>query len=211
MMALKSLAGLLPIVLLCLVTDLIASTETSNINLSHLIQTITPVVNSDRAFETMAGVYSMDHWFTFPKFEQTASYLKRRLEQSGLSNVEIGGAHADGKTQAGFWTMPLSWDVTSAHLELIEPERSLLCDYKAVPSSLGMWSGPTPREGITAELVDIRHTAWPDVKGKLVLTDKNSIHKDKHAIALVFCHSRSGLSSSSTNLGREESRLTCGR
>ena len=143
-------------------------------SLSTLIQTISPAVNSDRAVETLNRVYSTDRWFTFPKFQQTASYLKQRLEESGLRSVEIAGAHADGKTQAGYWTMPLAWDATNAHLELTEPEHSLLCDYKAVPSSLGMWSGSTPKDGITAELVDIRHTAWADVKGKFVLTDKNS-------------------------------------
>ena len=124
--------------------------------------------------ETMRRAYSTDHWFTFPKFEETALYLKQRLEQSGLEQVEVGGAKADGETQAGFWTMPLAWDVEQARLEMIEPEHSLLCDYQSVPASLGMWSGPTPKNGITAEIVDITKTPWTDVKGKLVLTDKNS-------------------------------------
>src|SRR6185369_16745461 len=86
-------------------------------------------------------------------FEKTADYLKSRLAEIGLKNVEIGGAKADGVTQAGFWTMPLAWDVTSARLELTSPERELLCDYKAVPTCLGMWSGATDAEGVDAELV----------------------------------------------------------
>lgn len=131
-------------------------------------------VNVARGMETMNRVYSTDRWFTFPKFEETARYLKSRLEQSGLKQVEIGGAVADGHSQAGFWTMPLAWDAKEARLEMIEPERSLLCDYQLVPTSLGMWSGPTPREGIDAEVVDITRTPWTEVKGKLVLTDKNS-------------------------------------
>ena len=124
--------------------------------------------------ETMRQVYSTDRWFTFPKFEETAAYLKRRLEESGLTQVEIGGASADGRTQAGFWTMPLAWDAKSARLELVEPERSVLCDYQAIPAGLGMWSGPTPAEGVTAEVVDVNTTPWTQVKGKLVLTSKNS-------------------------------------
>ena len=122
----------------------------------------------------MRNVYATDRWFTFPKFEETALYLKRRLEQSGLQQIEIGGARADGKTQAGFWTMPLAWDVKQARLEMTGSEHSLLCDYQTVPSSLGMWSGSTPKEGITAEIVDIGKTPWSEVKGKLVLTSKNS-------------------------------------
>ena len=128
----------------------------------------------------MRQVYSTDRWFTFPKFEETAVYLKRKLEESSLQQIEIGGASADGKTQAGFWTMPLAWDVRAARLEMIEPERSVLCDYQALPTSLGMWSGATPKGGLTAELVDLAVTPWPQVKGKLVLTAKNSAgYKDQ--------------------------------
>lgn len=122
----------------------------------------------------MRQVYSSDRWFTFPKFEETAGYLKQRLEQAGLQQVEIGGAHADGISQAGFWTMPLAWDVRRAKLEMTAPENELLCDYQSVPSSLGMWSGPTPPGGLTTEIVDLQKTGWSGVKGKLVLTDKNA-------------------------------------
>jgi hypothetical protein len=142
--------------------------------IAALTDTIRQEVDTKHGMETVTRVYSSDRWFTFPKFEETARYLKARLEQSGVKQVEIGGARADGKSQAGFWTMPMAWDAKAARLELIEPEHSLLCDYQAVPASLGMWSGSTPAGGITAEVVDIPRTRWLDVRGKLVLTDKNS-------------------------------------
>lgn len=153
---------------------------TSRNPIISLVSTISSNVKTNAAMETMHSVYSTDRWFTFPKFEQTASYLKKRLEQDGLSDVEISGGRADGVTQVGYWTMPLAWDAASARLEMQEPEHEILCDYATVPSSLGMWSGSTPKEGIDAEVVDIRRTPWPEVKGKLVLTDKNSAgYKDK--------------------------------
>lgn len=142
--------------------------------LSPLTTTFRKDVNAGRAMETMNRVYSTDRWFTFPKFEETARSLKHRLESSGIQQVESGGAVADGKSQAGFWTMPLAWDVKSARLEMVKPERSLLCDYQAVPTCLGMWSGPTPKEGIDAGVVDITRARWSDVRGKMVLTDENS-------------------------------------
>jgi hypothetical protein len=138
-----------------------------------IAKTIRESANVQRAVDTASNVYSTDRWFTFPKFEETARYLKLRLEGSGLREVEVGGAPADGHTQAGFWTMPLAWDVKGARLEITSPEKATLCDYQQVPSCLGMWSGPTPAEGIDVELVDIRHTPWDQVQGKLVLTDKN--------------------------------------
>ena len=139
-----------------------------------LVSTISSQVDTTAAMETMRAVYSTDRWFTFPKFEETAQYLKSRLRHDGLTGVEISGGHADSVTQAGYWTMPLAWDATSARLEMTAPEHELLCDRATVPASLGMWSGSTPKEGITVEVVDIRTTPWANVKGKLVLTDKNS-------------------------------------
>src|SRR4051812_34136742 len=100
---------------------------------SKIAKTVRAAVDTDHAQQTVERVYSTDRWFTFPAFEKTADYLKSRLTEVGLKNVEIGGATADGVTQAGFWTLPLAWDVTSASLELTSPEREVLCDYKAVP------------------------------------------------------------------------------
>ena len=138
-----------------------------------LAKAIRQTANVQRAVDTVSKVYSTDRWFTFPKFEETALYLKSRLEESGLTDVEIDGASADGHTQAGFWTMPLAWDVKAARLEVTSPERIVLCDYEKVPTCLGMWSGPTPAGGIDAELVDLLNTPWEQVSGKIVLTDKN--------------------------------------
>jgi hypothetical protein len=144
--------------------------------LSPLLDKFSSKVKPDRAMETMRRVYSTDRWFTFPKFHETAAYLNRTMKSSGLSEVETIGAPADGKTQAGFWTMPMAWDVKSARLEIVEPkvpaDQKVLADYREVPASVGMWSGPTPPEGLVTDVV-----LWgsgKDFKGKLVLTDKNS-------------------------------------
>lgn len=55
-----------------------------------------------------------------------------------------------------------------------QPESASLCRYAETPACLGMWSGPTPPEGVTAELVDLDSTPWSQVRGKLVLTSQNS-------------------------------------
>ena len=124
--------------------------------LAPLAHTIREAADVQRAVDTVSRVYSTDRWFTFPKFEETATYLKSRLQESGLTEAEIDGP-ADGHTQAGFWTMPLAWDVKTARLEVTSPEKMMLCDYEKVPTCLGMWSGPTPPGGIDAELVDLRN------------------------------------------------------
>ncbi len=66
--------------------------------------------------------------------------------------MEIGNPPADGVSQGGFWTMPMAWDVKTGTLEILDPtvpaEMRMLADYQKVPTSIGMWSGPTPAGGV---------------------------------------------------------------
>lgn len=119
-------------------------------------------------------LYASDRYFTFPAFANTAKILHKRLNESGLSSIETSAAPADGRSQAGFWTMPLAWDATVATLDVVSPVKLNLCDYPKIPTCLGMWSGPTPAQGIEAELVDLDTAKWSALKGKLVLTSQNS-------------------------------------
>jgi len=131
------------------------------------------------AMEYMRRVYETDRYFTFPKFAETGKYLEATMRQIGLRQVEIVEAPADGKTQVGYWTEPLAWDVKSATLILLDrsmPARQrILADYAAVPASLGMWSGPTPAAGVVAEIVEVKTAdiERSNLRGKLVLTDVN--------------------------------------
>src|SRR5258706_337501 len=64
---------------------------------------------------------------------------------------------AEGVTKGGFWTMPLGWDVKVGTLEILDETvpagRRMLADYQKVPTSIGMWSGPTPAGGVVTEVV----------------------------------------------------------
>ena len=151
-------------------------------NLQAVIEQVRRGYQSGEAMRVMSDVYRSDRYFTFPRFHETAEYLKNWMLKAGFSNVELVETPADGVTQVGYWTMPLAWDVKSAHLEILDetvPAASrVLADYEKIPSSLGMWSGPTPSAGITAEVVDVkksdtRKLAQMDLRGKLALTEEN--------------------------------------
>ena len=105
---------------------------------SKLLQTLLESVNSDQAMRDVRTMWETDRWFTFPKFEETAKNVAAIMRRAGLEDVEIGNAPADGVTQAGFWTVPLAWDVHVATLEIVEPqvpaEQRVLADYQNVPS-----------------------------------------------------------------------------
>ena len=150
--------------------------------LGQLIQAIRLEMQPEQAMNFMRQVYSTDRWFTFPKFEETAEYVRQSMKGIGLEDVELSGAPADGSSQSGFWTMPLAWNVKSAHLEIVDPplpsDIATLADYQRIPASLGMWSGATPPEGVIAEVVspadaDLPRLAEMHLAGKLVLMNQN--------------------------------------
>jgi len=67
----------------------------SNTNASY------PVVSPVDLQSVMRQVYASDRFFTFPRFQQTAAYLKQEMEAMGLQHVEVVEAPADGSTH---WT-----------------------------------------------------------------------------------------------------------
>lgn len=153
-----------------------AATTSAAPELESWIETVRSEARPHKAMEWMRQIYATDRWFTFPKFQETAEFLKRTMQDIGLERVEIVQAPADGKSQFGFWTMPMAWDARDATLEIAGGEPVVLADYGKIPASLGMWSGPTPPEGVEAEVVELpssRDIARLDLKGKLVLTSRN--------------------------------------
>jgi len=163
--------------------------------LEKLIREIGAAVNPDEALDFVLRVHENDRWFNFPKFHETAEYVQKTMNAIGLSKVELVETPADGVTQYGFWTMPLAWDVKQATLEIVEPavspEMRVLADYRQVPTSLVMWSGPTPPGGITAEVVELKSSAPEDIarvdmKGKIVFFTevKNPNVRDSATIKL---------------------------
>ena len=173
--------------------------------LEKVIDELRSEARPGEAMDYMYRVYSTDRWFTFPKFQETAEYLKAAMSAAGLHHVEVVSPPADGVTQYGFWTMPMAWDVKDATLEIVEPavaaQERVLADYRKIPASLGMWSGPTPAEGITAEVAELRtldsaEIGRANLKGKFVMvrqstyTNKLPLIK-KGAIGVINAHTES--------------------
>ena len=172
-------ASILLMLVAWLSSPIAGSSET---RLEGLIRQVQSEVKPDQAMQYMRQVYATDRWFTFPKFQETAEYLAKTMKEIGLQEVQLLGAPADGVSQFGYWTMPLAWDVKQARLELsgrgVPAEFRVLADYERIPTSLGMWSGPTPPGGVTADLVELKDTSPAaverlELKGKMVLIHEN--------------------------------------
>jgi hypothetical protein len=142
--------------------------------LSSLLALLRTETNPAQGVKDVSTIWNTDRWFTFPKFEETATNVADIMRRAGLEDVEIGRPPADGVAQGGFWTLPLAWDVNVGTLEIVEPvvpaNQRVLADYQTVPTSLCMWSGPTPAGGVVTEVVlNPGNQPNVDLKGKLVL------------------------------------------
>src|SRR6516162_3934169 len=98
---------------------LLPSVTFAQVSVEAVVDEVRSDIKPAEAMEYMRRVYATDRWFTFPKFQETAKYLKQAMTRAGFENVEILSAPADGVTQVGYWTEPLAWDVKVARLELI--------------------------------------------------------------------------------------------
>ena len=58
---------------------------TSNSHFEQALREVQASLNSDRAMEIMKRVYATDRYFTFPRFEQTAAYLKSEMQNMKLA------------------------------------------------------------------------------------------------------------------------------
>lgn len=149
------------------------------VNLSTVFQAIQGEISGNRARDYTMRLWEHDKWSTLPQWWKSAEEASSIMKERGLDEVVLDGMPADGRTRYGGWTMPLGWDVKQATLEVVEPkvpdEFRYLGNYQDNPTSLNVWSAPTPPEGIVTELVlmntmDSDELPKLNARGKIVLT-----------------------------------------
>lgn len=147
---------------------------------ADIIGILEGITNGELAFAELQTRWGIDRWFTFPAMLRSCAHTVARMRDDGLVDACVEEFPADGRTVVGSWRMPLAWDASAATLEVLEPAAHagrLLCDYRALPCGLTMWSGATAPEGVTAEVVSIPTVgsaadfARSEVSGKIVLSD----------------------------------------
>ncbi len=111
------------------------------------------------------------------EYHEACEYLRRYLASQ---NIEVGGLDAplDNKTRIGNYTVPPAWEPRDALVKIVEPEEKVVVSFQETPTCINSWSGATPPEGVTAELVYVgagdreEDYAGKDVRGKICLVDK---------------------------------------
>ncbi|MHB1354683.1 MAG: zinc-binding metallopeptidase family protein [Anaerolineae bacterium] len=111
---------------------------------------------------------------SYQRFGESASYCAEELRKAGLSGVEEISLPADGESTHMDFTMPQAWEATEAELAIVEPAADAvpLIDYASMPLCLANRCGPTPPEGVLAEVITAEELwARESAPGVLVYTN----------------------------------------
>ncbi len=141
-----------------------------SVNLRPYLKTISEIVSDSSVIEYVQMIWENDRYFSYPKFQATARNISDTFREEGVI-AETFELPADGQTVLGDWKMPLGWECRKAHLEIYDPfeERGrVLGDTKKTPCHVIMWSGSTPKKGLTAELIRVEDGKELEEKKKLV-------------------------------------------
>ncbi|MGE5528193.1 MAG: DUF4910 domain-containing protein [Patescibacteria group bacterium] len=120
-----------------------------------------------RAARQAAELNRLERFFTFPRFEQSADYCREELARAGLAEARTEVFPADGRTAWSGWRAMQAWDVDSAVLAMVHPERRILADWSITPETLVMYSGSCACEG---ELVEWNGETPAPPAGKIPFT-----------------------------------------
>lgn len=141
-----------------------------------LFSFLTNAFDEQHCLTMLQDIWGNDRLFDFAAFARTAKICEEQMRLAGLADVEILPLRADGKTIYGDWPMPRAWDAHSATL-IIAATGEVLADYSVIPTSLAMYSAPTPPGGIRAQVVEVLQGQSVDpasLHGKLLLTSQSA-------------------------------------
>ncbi len=149
----------------------------------NILKLVLSEMDADRAFNDLVARWEIDRWFSFSGMLRSCEYDVAKMVEYGFDDARVEKYPADGKTQFGYWTMPLAWDPVDATLTITSPASragKVLASYKSIPCSLVMWTPSTPKGGIEGEIVAMERGdsdedyAGVNVKGKFLLTSRRA-------------------------------------
>ena len=131
-------------------------------------------VDIDRRFDYLVKIYNHDRLFSFDAFARTVEYCADQMRSLGLTQVELLPLCADGKSAYGGFHLQRAWDARCGLLTDTS-DGFLYADYERTPCSLMMYSAATPKDGITAQVVEVEEPEKADaelLRGKFLLTSR---------------------------------------
>ena len=152
-------------------------------NRQNLIRMIDEELSGERALESATHMTDFYRSPGAAGYHRATDFVADLFRENGFDKVWVERYPLDGETKYVTQSMPLAWDPISAELRVGSAQGELLVSYEKSPSCLPWWTPPTPKGGITLDLVDVGTGERPedyqkqDVRGKVVLirsTDRAS-------------------------------------
>ena len=131
---------------------------------------ILSAVDVEAAKRWTEELYALEKGGSYANFPAVAEYCRKSLAEAGFENIEILEHSADGRQSCFDCTMPPAWDICGRSFLQIAGENMILADTGEISYAAAPWSGATPPEGVTGELIALAPgDDVADVKNKWVL------------------------------------------
>jgi len=164
----------------------------------HLLKPIANEFSGKRAWLDVNRLWQFRNTVCTPTMREACRYCVGRFRANGLSGARMVPYAADGETAHGVTVLPPEWDPRSATLDIVQPAAHARRVTSLEENVLALMSrsGPTPGNGIEAELVVLNDGTKPehyeglDVKGKLVMTERQgygvaALARERGAVGIV--------------------------
>ncbi len=159
---------------------------------SDLYHTLSSLYSEERVMETIETLKKLENPRGYSVFQSSTAWCEEVLKNAGFSDVCRIAHRADGESVSYDFIMPEAWDLSGrCTLQIVEPVSEMIADTDISTLYVSEYSAPTPRGGVTAELVDYAalDPENPDCKGKYVFYRGYlpAMHPLYHSLASAGC------------------------
>ncbi|MBM3926752.1 MAG: hypothetical protein FJ320_12410 [SAR202 cluster bacterium] len=144
-------------------------------NRQELIKLIEGEFSEQRAYDSACDITQFYRAPGGEGYHRATDYTAGLLRQTKADKVWVERYPLDGETKFLGQLMPVAWEPYSAELRVGSAQGKLLVSYENAYSCLPWWTPPTPKGGVTLEVIDVGTGERPEdykkqnVKGKVVL------------------------------------------
>ena len=141
-------------------------------DIEKFLNDILGVVNGQRAWDWVAKISQYNRIQASNGYHDSLEIIKEELVTLGFNDIEHFRSPADGETTIWGYQAPYQWEIETGELWVVEPEKTKLCDFNDIPTSIITHSKPCD---VTVDIVDIgtgdkkADYEKNDIEGKIIL------------------------------------------
>ena len=141
-------------------------------DIEKFLNDILDVVNGQRAWDWVAKISQYNRIQASNGYHDSLEIIKEELVTLGFNDIEHFRSPADGETTIWGYQAPYQWEIETGELWVVEPEKTKLCDFNDIPTSIITHSKSCD---VTVEIVDIgtgdnkEDYEKNDIEGKIIL------------------------------------------